>query len=225
MCLPDFRGAQCQFSADKCSIKKTGFNGSSNCISTEDELNCSIGCPDETEFEFSPAPNYKCKYSEGKFSPTNLPKCVKNIKNRMSTDNQNIPKSNSIPEIGFQCNPRCQNNGKCVYTNTCQCSQKFAGDQCQYPVENCSLKKTGFNGGYSCSGNREELACSVSCPPGIDFEFPPAKAFKCKFSTGQFTPAIVPKCVYGSQHQVVRQYARDDEMDAEDDRIRDCKSS
>lgn len=41
------------------------------------------------------------------------------------------------------------------------------------------------------------MSCTLSCPDGIKFDSPPAAAYTCKFDTGKFTPAKIPKCVYG----------------------------
>lgn len=99
-----------------------------------------------------------------------------------------------------QCNPKCLNGGACVGSNQCHCKQEFRGPQCQYSVDKCSPKKVDFNGSYNCSGSVNELSCSFSCPPGIAFEFQPAKAYKCKYSEGKFLPSPVPKCVYGKKN-------------------------
>lgn len=90
------------------------------------------------------------------------------------------------------------NGGTCYSNNLfCQCPENFAGDRCQYPIEICVPKKIGFNGNYKCSGTAFDLTCSISCPDGISFEFPPEEAYSCNFETEIFTPADVPKCVYG----------------------------
>lgn len=79
----------------------------------------------------------------------------------------------------------------------CQCQQNFGGKQCQHSADRCSPKKMGFNGGFSCSGDAEGMSCKLSCPQGIQFETPPAAAYKCSFEMGLFVPAKTPKCVYG----------------------------
>ena len=95
------------------------------------------------------------------------------------------------------CHPPCANGGTCVFHNLCQCTKMFRGPSCQYSVERCSIKKTGINGGYKCSGSLSEMSCTIWCPDGIDFEFPPSPAYTCKYETGLFTPSRIPKCVFG----------------------------
>lgn len=95
------------------------------------------------------------------------------------------------------CNPACSNGGLCIFHNTCQCPQNFAGPQCQYSIDRCSPKNIGFNGGVQCTGTSTGLSCTLNCPLGIKFESPPAAAYTCTFQSGKFTPAIAPKCAYG----------------------------
>ena len=95
------------------------------------------------------------------------------------------------------CRPNCLNGGTCIFHNICQCQKDFRGPQCQYRTDRCSIKKTSFNGGFRCRGNEAELSCTLSCPEGIEYEFPPAAEYVCKYSTGTFTPARIPNCVFG----------------------------
>lgn len=103
------------------------------------------------------------------------------------------------------CNQPCQNGGSCIFQNLCQCPKTFRGPQCQYSVDRCSIKNTGFNGGFRCSGSASEMVCTISCPEGIDYEFPPADKYSCKFSTGVFTPARIPKCIYGESARSIHE--------------------
>lgn len=48
------------------------------------------------------------------------------------------------------------------------------------------------------------MSCVLKCPPGINFETPPAAAYNCTFEKGVFTPSTVPRCVYGEGVQVVQ---------------------
>lgn len=75
-CTDKFRGPQCQHAVDKCSPKKVGFNGSYNCSGSQTEMSCSFSCPQGIGFESPPASVYKCKFAEGKFLPSPLPKCL-----------------------------------------------------------------------------------------------------------------------------------------------------
>lgn len=67
------------------------------------------------------------------------------------------------------------------------------------------MKKTGFNGGFHCSVSNDEMTCSLVCPEGIDFEYKPAAKYTCKFETGNFTPAPVPKCVIPEGVEILQQ--------------------
>lgn len=41
------------------------------------------------------------------------------------------------------------------------------------------------------------LNCRLTCPKGVNFEFPPAEIYTCAYATGEFSPKQVPKCAYG----------------------------
>lgn len=99
------------------------------------------------------------------------------------------------------CNPRCMNGGSCIFHNLCQCPKSFRGPQCQYSADRCSITRTGFNGGYRCNGSDAETSCTIYCPEGSDYEFTPAKVYRCKYETGRFTPSI-PKCVAGNSVRI-----------------------
>jgi hypothetical protein len=97
------------------------------------------------------------------------------------------------------------NGGKCLSLNTCQCAEEFRGPQCQYSVQNCNPKKINFNGGYKCQGSGDELACTIFCPDGVRFEFPPEKSYVCNYAVGKFLPERIPKCVFGANQKVIPQ--------------------
>lgn len=96
------------------------------------------------------------------------------------------------------CNPSCRNGGSCIFHNLCQCPKNFRGPQCQYSVERCSITRTGFNGGYRCTGSVAETSCTIYCPEGTDYEFSPATMYSCKYETGRFIPSTIPKCIAGN---------------------------
>lgn len=54
-----------------------------------------------------------------------------------------------------------------------------------------------FNGVSECRSTLAGVVCSLSCLPETDFEFQPARYYKCRFSTGKFTPEKAPQCVPG----------------------------
>ncbi len=97
------------------------------------------------------------------------------------------------------CNPSCRNGGSCIFRDMCQCTKDFVGPQCQYSVDRCAAQKLGFNGAIRCSGSSLEMRCTLSCPPGVQFDSPPAAAYTCKYETATFVPARVPRCVYGER--------------------------
>lgn len=217
-CPDAFRGPQCQHATEKCSPKKFGFNGSYNCLGSENEMSCSLNCPEGVKFEFPPVSIYKCKFSEGRFSPSSLPKCVyaegvevvrraklyaSRPQELTSERNENKFTNGWREEIFFlhfpaTCSSSCRNGGSCADHNTCQCPEDFTGPQCQYSIDHCSPKTLGFNGGYKCSGTATGMSCTISCPAGIQFDKPSASKYDCNYDTGRFTPSL-PKCVYGKQ--------------------------
>lgn len=95
------------------------------------------------------------------------------------------------------CSPQCENGGKCLSYNTCECAKDFRGKQCQYNVEICSPKKINFNGAYNCSGDNNALRCRLSCPQGVEFSSLPAAEYVCEYEKGFFEPSNVPQCNYG----------------------------
>lgn len=95
------------------------------------------------------------------------------------------------------CDPPCINGGNCLSFNVCQCPKEFRGPQCQYSVERCATTKLNFNGGFQCSGTAHVLSCKLTCPKTVNFEFQPADEYVCSYETGQFSPAKVPRCVFG----------------------------
>lgn len=109
-----------------------------------------------------------------------------------------------IPAV---CRPACQHGGTCIYHNTCQCPQNFAGAQCQHSIERCAPTKIGFNGGVRCTGTSTGMSCILHCPEGIRFDSPPAAAYKCSFDKGVFTPSNVPRCVYDEGVEVIQRSA------------------
>ncbi|XP_044578140.1 hemocytin isoform X1 [Cotesia glomerata] len=74
-CPQDFRGPQCQYSADACTPQKLGFNGGYHCRGEADYFACTLNCPEEVEFSFAPAAEYICTYEKGVFEPQPIPQC------------------------------------------------------------------------------------------------------------------------------------------------------
>ncbi|GAB6030548.1 hypothetical protein CHUAL_007413 [Chamberlinius hualienensis] len=101
------------------------------------------------------------------------------------------------PEARFQdcepiCDPPCENGGHCFGNNRCVCAPGFRGDYCQYPYSNCDAGSF-FSGSWACNNTNRETLCTVSCPPGMQFDFPPANVYSCDL-IGVWTPKLSPKC-------------------------------
>lgn len=64
--------------ADACDAKNLHFNGGYYCTSTDDKYSCTLDCPAESKFEFSPAVAYICTYDTGTFQPQPIPQCQVN---------------------------------------------------------------------------------------------------------------------------------------------------
>ncbi|KAG5675394.1 hypothetical protein PVAND_005302 [Polypedilum vanderplanki] len=75
-CTANYRGAQCQYSIERCLPKKLNFNGAYNCTSTGDFISCKLYCPKGISFDFEPASVYTCSYAVGEFMPKQVPTCV-----------------------------------------------------------------------------------------------------------------------------------------------------
>lgn len=61
----------------------------------------------------------------------------------------------------------------------------------------------GFNGGFFCSSVDDSYSCTLNCPAGIEFEFPPATAYICSYDTGVFYPQPIPQCKYSENMNVI----------------------
>ncbi|KAF5285691.1 hypothetical protein FQR65_LT13076 [Abscondita terminalis] len=109
----------------------------------------------------------------------------------------------TVPDCEPVCDPPCENGGICMSFNVCQCPKEFRGPQCQYSASVCKAQKLNFNGGYNCSGNGDIFQCSLMCPEGIEFEFPPANAYVCSYAEGKFLPEPIPQCVFEDNMNVI----------------------
>ncbi|CAL4109226.1 unnamed protein product, partial [Meganyctiphanes norvegica] len=105
---------------------------------------------------------------------------------------------NQDPDCEPSCDPTCQNGGRCLAPDVCECTPDFRGEHCQYTITNCAPKNMGFNGGYNCSGEGMDFGCALYCPEGVDFNFPPARLYKCDYATGTWSPMPIPECDYGN---------------------------
>ncbi|XP_073969601.1 hemolectin isoform X3 [Rhodnius prolixus] len=172
-CPDDFFGIYCQYESKKCvDYPPTPMNSKKMCT----EQVCSITCANNHQFpDGSTTVELYCK--EGEWVP---------YRNDWT----------SVPDCQASCDPPCQNGGKCLSFNTCQCPQEFRGPQCQYSKESCDIRRLVFNGNYNCSGDSQALTCTLKCPSGMNFQTEPAAHYVCLYETGVFQPSDVPKCIF-----------------------------
>lgn len=217
-CTKDYVGPQCQYSVDRCAPQKIGFNGAIKCTYGSSEMRCTLSCPSGVEFDSPPSEVYVCKYETGTYLPARVPKCDYGKLLHASDEFETVLQlwdfvlgegvrviqrnvvgrtyaSNSASSGPPTCSPRCMNGGSCIFHNLCQCTKNYRGPQCQYSAERCSIKRTGFNGGYRCSSSSTESNCTIYCPDGTDYEFSPASTYQCRYETGRFEPSAIPKCI------------------------------
>ncbi|XP_063975011.1 hemocytin [Diachasmimorpha longicaudata] len=170
-CSENFSGPQCQFETRPClNLPPPVQNSARRC----NEKTCTISCMNGFTFpDGSSITNMNCK--EGNWIPTR-------------------PDWPSIPDCAPVCSPPCENGGICLALNTCQCPQDFRGQQCQFHVDRCNVRNLAFNGGYQCHGDSYSYSCTLNCPEGVEFSFPPAAEYTCKYETGVYEPQQVPEC-------------------------------
>ncbi|KAG4071830.1 hypothetical protein HA402_005991 [Bradysia odoriphaga] len=172
-CPENFVGTYCEQEKKLClSPPALPRNSKRSCNSKTCTITCATGYrfPDGTSVT-----NMVC--SEGRWVPTRKELAA-------------------IPDCQAVCTPPCENGGHCLSHNTCQCSPLFRGPSCQYSVEVCSPKRLQFNGAYNCSGDNNHIACVLSCPQGVEFEYPPQSKYICMYEKGHFEPSTVPKCKF-----------------------------
>ncbi|KAL6266408.1 hypothetical protein P5V15_003260 [Pogonomyrmex californicus] len=109
----------------------------------------------------------------------------------------------SIPDCEPVCDPPCQNGGNCLPTNLCQCPQDYRGPQCQYSANTCDAEKLHFNGGYHCTSYGDSYSCTLNCPKGVEFEFPPASVYICTYDKGIFEPQPIPQCKVDNNIKII----------------------
>ncbi|KOX75564.1 Hemocytin [Melipona quadrifasciata] len=179
-CPGDFTGPQCQFEKKPClNFPAPVLNAHKKCNSQS----CTISCIKNFTFpDGTSVTNLICK--NGNWEPTRKDWV-------------------SIPNCEPVCDPPCQNGGNCLPSNLCQCPQAYKGSQCQYSAHICNGEKMGFNGGFFCSSIDDTYSCTINCPAGVEFEFPPAPAYICNYETGVFTPQPIPQCKYANNMNVI----------------------
>ncbi|XP_071447163.1 hemocytin-like [Hetaerina americana] len=174
-CPNNFRGPQCQYENRPClNLPPLSLNAMRKCSPTS----CTVQCAPDHQFpDGTSITNMICK--DGSWIPSR-------------------PDWVSVPDCEVVCKPPCKNGGICLSYNMCQCPEDFRGPQCQYDADACSAQKLLFNGAYNCTASGISFSCSLSCPVGIEFEFPPASIYTCSYETGEFSPAPIPQCKYGA---------------------------
>ncbi|XP_030375562.1 hemocytin [Scaptodrosophila lebanonensis] len=71
-----------------------------------------------------------------------------------------------VPPCQAQCLPPCENNGICITSGVCKCSEYYTGKLCQYRKSVCSGKPpVPKNSKVSCTNN----ACNAQCMRGFQF--------------------------------------------------------
>ncbi|XP_037049496.1 neurogenic locus notch homolog protein 1-like [Bradysia coprophila] len=199
-CPSNFAGKQCQYSVDRCAPQKIGFNGSVRCIGTSTSMNCTLSCPSGVDFDSPPAPVYTCSFETGLFTPSRAPKC--NYGSGVEVIRRIVGGNDQVT-----CHPSCKNGGTCIFRDVCQCTKDYVGPQCQYSIDRCAPQKIGFNGAIKCTYGSTEMRCTLSCPPGVEFDSQPSGVYVCKYETGTYLPARVPKCVYDEGVEVIQRTA------------------
>lgn len=61
----------------------------------------------------------------------------------------------------------------------------------------------GFNGGYRCEVVENGYACTLNCPPGVDFTAPPASQYLCAYEKGYFEPQPIPQCQTNGHFKII----------------------
>ncbi|XP_070162344.1 hemocytin isoform X2 [Polyergus mexicanus] len=179
-CPEHFSGPQCQFEDKPClNYPPLVLNSYKKCNSKT----CTVSCMKHFTFpDSSSVANLICK--NGSWKPTRSDWV-------------------SIPDCEPVCEPPCQNGGNCLPTNLCQCPQDYRGPQCQYSADTCDAEKLRFNGGYYCTGDSETYSCTLNCPAGVEFEFPPATTYTCTYNKGVFEPQPIPQCKVDNNIKII----------------------
>ncbi|XP_026826604.1 hemocytin isoform X2 [Ooceraea biroi] len=169
-CPEPFSGPQCQFERPCLNHPPPVLNSYQKCNSKR----CIITCFKHFAFpDGSTITNVVCK--NGNWQPTRSEWVA-------------------VPNCEPVCDPPCQNGGNCLPMNLCQCPQDYRGPQCQYLANACDAEKLRFNGGYHCTSVGDTYSCTLKCPVGVEFEFPPAESYVCTYDRGTFEPQPIPQC-------------------------------
>ncbi|XP_055854171.1 hemocytin [Episyrphus balteatus] len=178
-CPENFYGALCQNRNLQCASKPPIPNGSK--VSCRNN-NCNVECMKGYQFpDGTGITNLECLDGEWHHPKSGNPKA---------------------PDCQPICNPQCENGGKCISINMCQCKANHRGPQCQYDLQVCNVTKSGFNGNYKCSFGVNEASCTLTCPGGIALSGPKVSTYNCQYNTGEFSPPI-PSCLYPKGYKVV----------------------
>ncbi|XP_053978189.1 hemocytin [Hylaeus volcanicus] len=179
-CPENFIGPQCQFENKPCMEYPLRVSNSHKQCNSK---SCTISCMTNYTFpDGTSITNLLCK--NGNWVPTRQDWVF-------------------VPNCEPVCDPPCQNGGNCLPSNFCQCPQAYRGPQCQYSADACSGEKMGFNGGFYCSSDGDSYSCTLNCPVGVEFEFPPVTTYKCLYETGVFEPQPIPQCKYSENKNLI----------------------
>ncbi|XP_076369994.1 hemocytin-like isoform X2 [Tachypleus tridentatus] len=111
-----------------------------------------------------------------------------------------LPEHN-FPDCEPQCDPPCQNGGRCVASNRCLCLPEYRGQLCQYPISNCDIHSIKFVGSLRCNHTSEETVCEAECPTGMKFNDPNPHFYRCN-PEGVWFPSDAPICIDELEQQV-----------------------
>ncbi|XP_060562740.1 platelet endothelial aggregation receptor 1-like [Ruditapes philippinarum] len=106
------------------------------------------------------------------------------------------PPGKNISDCNPVCKPDCQNGGKCILPNTCNCPGGFMGKQCQHPVSNCAPPHEPSNGTLTCHHDTSGTRCTVACNKGFKPARTTSSSYNCS-PDGTWSPpkSEIPRCV------------------------------
>lgn len=133
-------------------------------------MSCTIGCPyDDMDFEFRPERVYKCKYSEGRFTPQKLPKCVEKTSLWEVERSQTTPRPTQPSRTSCNtCNNGNNNGNKHIFKPyTPQVSVIPSNTPVYYPLSNNpKVQLLPNNIQLQPSSRMDDFECNPSCQNG-----------------------------------------------------------
>ncbi|XP_055951117.1 limulus clotting factor C-like isoform X2 [Argiope bruennichi] len=157
---------------DNCASIQPPRPGKVSCIWSPREIVCTGTCYNGFRFiDGRKEQTYSCRSSEGYWKPTG-----------------------SFPACQPQCNPPCQNGGRCTAPNFCSCTNQYRGEVCQYGLAVCAFSKNSLPSSWHCNHNNKGTFCDISChAPGTPESYVDVQHYVCSVD-GLWTPQL-PPCV------------------------------